>query len=149
MNFGFQPKNQSQFRRRSFFFFNLFIYLFFWRPPDFGRKKPLNFGFRPKNQSQFRRRPFFFWRPPDFGRKKPSNFRAFREILSEFSDKPCETDSEESKFGSKSFALFSLFQNSSPLFQILATRLDSCKAWNTEITFRFTVSRLHFLFNPF
>ena len=38
---------------------------------------------------------FFFWRPPDFGRKKPSNFRAFREITSEFLDKPCETDSEQ------------------------------------------------------
>ena len=33
---------------------------FFWRPLDFGRKKPLNFRFRPKNQPQFRRRPFFF-----------------------------------------------------------------------------------------
>ena len=50
-----------------------FFLFFFWRLPDFGRKKPLNFGFRPKNQSQFRRRPFFFWRPPDFGRKKPLN----------------------------------------------------------------------------
>ena len=27
---------------------------FFWRPPDFGRKKRLNFRFRPKNHSQFR-----------------------------------------------------------------------------------------------
>ena len=28
-------------------------FFFFWRPPDFGRKKRLNFRFRPKNQSQF------------------------------------------------------------------------------------------------
>ena len=53
LNFRIWPKNQSQFRRRPFFFC-------FWRPPDFERKKPWNFGFRPKNQSQFRRRPFFF-----------------------------------------------------------------------------------------
>ena len=26
---------------------------FFWRSPNFGRKKPLYFGFRPKNHSQF------------------------------------------------------------------------------------------------
>ena len=40
---------------------------------------------------------FFFWRPSDFGRKKPLNFRAFREISSQFSDKPCETDSRTVK----------------------------------------------------
>ena len=28
-------------------------FFFFWRPPDFGRKKRLNFRFRPKNHSQF------------------------------------------------------------------------------------------------
>ena len=31
----------------------VFFFFFFWRPPDFGRKKRLNFRFRPKNQSQF------------------------------------------------------------------------------------------------
>ena len=29
------------------------FFFFFWRPPDFGRKKRLNFRFRAKNQSQF------------------------------------------------------------------------------------------------
>ena len=29
-----------------------FFFFFFWRPPDFGRKKRLNFRFRPKNHSQ-------------------------------------------------------------------------------------------------
>ena len=38
---------------------DLFFFVF-WRPPDFGRKKPLNFRFRPENHSQFRWRPFFF-----------------------------------------------------------------------------------------
>ena len=79
LNFGFRPKNHSEFWRRPFFFF------FFWRSPNFGRKKPLNFGFRPKNHSEFWRRPFFFffWRSPNFGRKKPLNFRCFRDISSQ------------------------------------------------------------------
>ena len=70
-----------------------------WRSPKFGRKKPLNFGFRPQNHSEFWRRPFFFffWRSPKFGRKKPLNFRAFRNISSQFSDNPSETDSRSMK----------------------------------------------------
>ena len=36
---------------------------------------------------------FIFWRPPVFGRKKRLNFRTFREIPSQFSDKPCDSDS--------------------------------------------------------
>ena len=96
LNFGFRPKNHSEFWRRRFFFF------FCWRSPNFGRKKPLNFGFRPKNHSEFWRRPFFFfffffWRSPNFGRKKPLNFRSFRDISSQISDKPSETDSRSMK----------------------------------------------------
>ena len=81
-----------------------FFFFFFWRSPEFGRKKPLNFGFRPKNHSEFWRRPFFFfffffffWRSPNFGRKKPLNFRCFRDISSQISDKPSETDSRSMK----------------------------------------------------
>ena len=88
-------KYQSQFWWRPFFFF------FFWRSPNFGRKKPLNFRIRPKNHSEFWRRPFFFflfWRSPNFGRKKALNFRAFRDISSQVSDKPSETDSRSMKF---------------------------------------------------
>ena len=69
--------------------------LFFWRSPNFGRKKRLNIGFRPKNHSEFWRRPFFFfffWRSPNCGRKKPLNFRSFRDISSQILDKPSETD---------------------------------------------------------
>ena len=105
-----------------------FVYPFFWRPHVFGRKKPLNFGFRPKNQTQFWRRPFFFFfffgdhlflgeknlRISELSEKFRLNFRTNRVKLIQ----------EQSKFGSRSFALFSLFQNSPPpLFQILATRL--------------------------
>ena len=49
---------------------------------DFGRKISLNIG-----------EDLFFWRPLVFGRKKRLNLRGFREIPSQFSDKPCETDS--------------------------------------------------------
>ena len=49
---------------------------------------------------------FFFWRPPDFGRKKPLNFRAFRESSSQFSDKPCETDSRTMKIRVKVVCTF-------------------------------------------
>ena len=74
------------------------LFFFFWRPPNFGRKKPLNFGFRPKNHSEFWRRPFFFfWRQPNFARKKAMNFRAFRDISSQVLDKPSETDSRSMK----------------------------------------------------
>ena len=38
----------------------IFFFFFFWRSPNFGRKKRFNFGFRPKNHSEFWRRPFFF-----------------------------------------------------------------------------------------
>ena len=106
---------------KTFFFFMETTW--FWAEKnlwisDFGRKISLNFG-----EDLF----FFFWRPPDFGRKKPSNLRAFREISSEFSDKPCETDSEQWKRGSRSFALFSLFQNSPPFSK------SWLRAWSQEL----------------
>ena len=87
LNFGFRPKNLSEFWRRPFFFGDHLI---------LSGKKPLNFGFRPKNHSEFWQRPFFFffWRSPIFGRKKPLNFR---DISSQFSDKPSETDSRSMK----------------------------------------------------
>ena len=72
-----QPKPNEPGRKISL---NFGEDLFFWRPPNFGRKKRLNFRFRPKNHSQFWWRPFFFfffvfiWRPPNFGRKKRLNF---------------------------------------------------------------------------
>ena len=104
-------KNQSRYRWRPFFF---------WRPPKFGRKKPLNFGFRPKKTPQFWWRPFFFffvWRPPiwisELSEKFRLNFRTNRLKLL----------LDQWKFQSRSFAHFSLFQNSPPLFQILATCL--------------------------
>ena len=49
---------------------------------------------------------FFFWRPLVFGRKKRSNFRAFREISSQFSDKPCDSDSRTMKIRVKVVCTF-------------------------------------------
>ena len=79
--------------------------------------KRLNFRIWPKNQTQFRRRPFFFFffgdhlflggknlRISELSEKFRLNFRTNRVKLIQ----------EQSKFGSRSFALFSLFQNSPP-----------------------------------
>ena len=57
------PPHQSQpndFGRKTTLNFGEDLF-FFWRPPDFGRKKSSNLRFRPKIQSQNRRRPFFFF----------------------------------------------------------------------------------------
>ena len=57
---------------------------------------------------------FFFWRPPDFGLKKRLNFRAFRDIPSQFSDKPCETDSRTMKIWVKVVSTFLTLSKKSP-----------------------------------
>ena len=71
-----QPQPEDSGRKTNLYIGKDLIF-FFWRSPDFGRKKRLNFRLRPKNHPQFWWRPFFFffWRPPDFGRKKRMNFR--------------------------------------------------------------------------
>ena len=95
--------------KTSFFFF-------FWRPPDFGRKKPLNFRFRPKNQSQFRRRPFFyfFWDHLIWGGKDLWISELSEKFRLNFRTNRVKLIQEQWKFGSRSFALFSLFQKSPP-----------------------------------
>ena len=47
-----QPKDPGR-KTNLNFGEDLFFFFFFWRPPDFGRKKRLNFRFRLKNHSQF------------------------------------------------------------------------------------------------
>ena len=88
----FGRKTTLNFGEDLFFFFFFWDHLIFGRKnlwiSDFGRKINLNFG-----EDLF----FFFWRSPNFGRKKPLNFRAFRDISSQFSDKPSETDSRSMK----------------------------------------------------
>ena len=99
---------------KTFFIF-IFIFLettWFWAEKTFefrisAKKIRLNFG-----EDLFF---LFFWRPPDFGRKKSLNFRAFREISSQFSDKPCETDSRTMKIRVKvDCTFFHSFRNSPP-----------------------------------
>ena len=70
-----QPEPNDFGRKISLNFGEDLFFFFFWRPPDFGRKKRLNFRFRSKNQSQCRWRPFFFWTPPVVERKKRLNVR--------------------------------------------------------------------------
>ena len=51
------PPHQSEpndFGRKITLNFGEDLFFLFWRPPDFGRKKPLNLRFRPKNHSQSR-----------------------------------------------------------------------------------------------
>ena len=83
---------------KTFFFFGDHLFLG-WKTwiSEFGRKIRLNFG-----EDLF----FFFWRPPVFGLKKRLKFRAFREISSQFLDKPCETDSRTMKIRVKAVCTF-------------------------------------------
>ena len=98
LNFRFWPKNQFQFRRRPFF-------LFFLETTWFWAEKTFEFWISAEKSVSISAKTFFFFflRPPGFGRKKPSNFR---EISSEFSDKPCETDSRTMKIQVKVVCTF-------------------------------------------
>ena len=87
-----------------------------------------SFEFWPENPSQFRWRPFFI-RDYLFWAEKAFEF----PILAEISVSILRINrinrviliQEQWKFGSRSFAVFSLFQKSPPLFQILATHLTT------------------------
>ena len=114
-------KLQPKFWWRPFFFF-------FWRSPNFGQKKPMNFGFRPKNHSEFWRRPFFFFffgDHPTLIEKKLWISELSETFRLKFRTNRLKLIQDQWKFESRSFAHFSLFQNSPPLFQILATRLQT------------------------
>ena len=131
LDFRIWPKNQSQFWSKPFFFFffwrppdfgpkktfefpisadksvsitvkTFVLFLFFGDHPDFGPKKTFEFPISAVSVKTF----FFFWRPLEFGRKNPLNFRAYREISSQFSDKPCETDSRTMKIRVKVVCTF-------------------------------------------
>ena len=104
------------------------FFFFFLETTWFLEKKPLNFRFRPKNQSQFRWRRFFlffcFWRQLILGGNNLWISEVSEKFRLNFRTNLVKLIQEQWKFGSRSFALFSLFQNSPPpLFQILATRL--------------------------
>ena len=120
-NFRFWPKNQTQFRRRPFFF--LLETTCFWAG------KSLEFPILAEKSDSISAKLsfflffFFFWRRPVFEWKKRLNFRAFREIPSRISDKPCETDSRIMKIRVKVLCTFLTLSKNPPLFQILATRL--------------------------
>ena len=76
-------------------------------------EKALNFRFWPKIPSQFRRRPFFL-RSPGFALKKRLSFR---EIPSQFTDKPYDSDSGTMKIWFKVVCSFlTLSKKPSPPF---------------------------------
>ena len=106
---------------KTFFFF----FFFFWRSPNFGRKKRLNFGFRPKNHSEFWRSPYFFFFGDHLllGGKNLWISDLSETFRLKFRTNRLKLIQGQWKFEWRSFAHFSLFQNSPPPFQILATRL--------------------------
>ena len=118
----FGRKITLNFGEDLFFFILFFI---FWRSPNFGRKKRLNFGFRPKNHSEFWRRPFFLFFGDHLilGGKNLWISDLSETFRLKFRTNHLKLIQGQWKFESTSFAHFSLFQNSPPLFQILATRL--------------------------
>ena len=85
-----------------------------------------------KSESNSVKKTFFFlfWRSPVCGLKKRLNFRVFREIPSQFSDKPCDSDSRTRKIRVKVVCSFLTLSKKSPLYQILATRLLKAKDTN-------------------
>ena len=154
LNFRIRPKNQTQSAKTFFFFFfsgdhlfldgknlwisdfgrkiwlnfgeDLFFFFFFWRPPVFGRKKPLNFGFRPKNLTQFRRRPFFFLETTCFWAEKTFEFPSFpRNFVWIFGQTVWNWFKNNQNLGQGRLHFSHSFKIAPPppLFQILATRL--------------------------
>ena len=103
---------------------------FFWRSPDFGQKKPLKFGFRPKNHwilaKTFFLFFFFFGDHLILGGKKLWISELSETFRLKFRTNRLKLIQDQWKFESRSFAHFSLFQNSPPpppLFKILRTLL--------------------------
>ena len=92
------------------------FFFFFWRPPGFGLKNCLNFRIWPKNQTQFRRSFFFFLETTCFWAEKSFELSAFREISSQFTDKPCETDSRAMKIRVKVVCTFLTLLKKPPPF---------------------------------
>ena len=148
--FEFRPKNHSEFWRRPFFFFleityfwaeknvwisaekslwilaKTFFFFFleityFWAEKnvwisDFGRKITLNFG---EDLFFF----FFFGDHLILGGKNLWISDVSETFRLKFRTNRLKLIQGQWKFESTSYAHFSLFQNSPPLFQILATRL--------------------------
>ena len=110
-------KNHSEFWRRPFFFFGDHLILGGknLRISHFGRKITLNFG-----EDLF----FFFGDHLILGGKNLWISELSETFRLNFRTNRLKLIQDRWKFESRSFAHFSLFQNSPPLFQILATRLS-------------------------
>ena len=110
-------------------------FFFFWRSPNFGRKKSLNFGFRPKNHSGFWRRPFFFFFFGGhliLGGKNLWISELFETFRLKFRTNRLKLIQGQWKFESRSFAHFSLFQNSPPFSKSwlrACLRVSQTKVW--------------------
>ena len=79
-------------------------------------KKAFEFWILAEKSVSISVKTFFFRRSPVFGRKKRLNFRAFREIPSQFLDKPCDTDSRPMKIRVKVVCTFLTLSKKPPPF---------------------------------
>ena len=98
-----------------------FFFFFFWRSPEFGRIGISDFG--PKISLKIGEDLFFFGDHLNLGGKNVWISEISEICCLDYRRNRVTLIQGQWKFGSRSFALFSLFQNSPPLFQILATRL--------------------------
>ena len=105
---------------------DLFLFFFFFlKITCFWAEKTFEFPILTEKSVSISVKTFFvFWRSPVSGLKKRMNFRVFREIPSQFSDKPCDFDSRTMKIRVKVVCSFLILSKKPPPpFQILATRL--------------------------
>ena len=103
----------------SFFFF------FFLETTCFWAEKTLEFSILAGKSISIAVKTFFFLETSCFWAEKPLEFPSFQEIPSQFSDKPCDSDSRAIKIRVKVVCTFlTLSKKPPPLFQILATRLE-------------------------
>ena len=111
---------------------------FFWRSPNFGRKKALNFGFRPKNHSEYRRRPFFFFLEITyFWAEKTFEFPSFpRHFVSSFGQtvwnwfKINENSSQDRLHTSYSFKIAPPFPNPGYAPVPKCAKMEHCQMGN-------------------
>ena len=130
LNFGFRPKNHSEFwRRPSFFFFFFGDHLILGGKNEFWISAEKSLWILAKTFFFF----FFFGDHLILGGKNLWNSNLSETFRLKFRTNRLKLIQGQWKFESRSFAHISLFQNSPPLFQILATRLAMLKACTTYL----------------
>ena len=135
LNFRIWPKNQTQFRRRPFFFLIL-------ETTCFWTEKSFEFPNLAEKSDSISAKTFFFFffffflETTCFWAEKTFELSAFREISSQFSDKPCETDSRAMKNRVKVVCSFlTLSKKPPPPFSKSWLRACICGSKNLNLGF--------------